>query len=275
MDEVTPLDPGSPRARFGAEMRRLREAAQLSQSSVAARLGCTQTQVSRLEGASRTPSKSDAERLDRLFKTAGGNAFTRLRERILAQPGGPIWFQSWVEEIEPTALVLRSWDPLLIPGLLQTEAYARHIFSQEPQTTSEEIETRVQNRIQRQQILDRDTPFSLLILIDAGVLRRKVGEAKVMYEQLGHLLEITQRTTVSVQIVSPECLTGLMGAFMIAELPNEQPDAVHLDSSDAGHVTTDRKSVTAIWKRYEMIRLWAYPEHMSLRMIEDVRQEWT
>lgn len=275
MDEVLPLDPGSPRVRFGAEMRRLREAAQLSQSAVARRLGCTQTQVSRLEGATRTPSKSDAEKLDQLFGTADGNAFTRLRQRILAQPGGPIWFQSWVEEIEPTALVLRSWDPLLIPGLLQTESYARHIFSQEPQTTSEEVEGRVQTRIQRQQILDRANPFSLLMLIDAGVLRRKVGTAEVMYEQLGHLLEISQRPTVSIQIVSPECLTGLMGAFMIAELPHEQPDAIHVDSSEAGHVTTDSDSVTAIWKRYETIRLWAYPEHMSLKMIEDVRQEWT
>lgn len=275
MEGAPPLDPGSPRVQFGAEMRRLREAAQLSQSSVASRLGCTQTQVSRLEGASRTPSKSDAEKLDRLFATADGNAFTRLRQRILAQPGGPIWFQSWVEEIEPTALVLRSWDPLLIPGLLQTESYARHIFSQEPQTTPEEVEGRVQTRIQRQQTLDRDTPFSLLMLIDAGVLRRKVGGAKVMHEQLGHLLEITQRSTISIQVVSPECLTGLMGAFMIAELPHGQPDAIHVDSSDEGHVTTDHDSVAAIWKRYETIRLWAYPEHMSLKMIEDVRQEWT
>ncbi|MFF5112749.1 helix-turn-helix domain-containing protein [Streptosporangium sp. NPDC000509] len=275
MDAAPSLDPGSPRVQFGAEMRRLREEAQLSQSSVASRLGCTQTQVSRLESASRTPSKSDAERLDRLFKTADGNAFTRLRQRILAQPGGPVWFQSWVEEIEPTALVLRSWDPLLIPGLLQTESYARHIFSQEPQTTSQEIEERVKNRIERQKILDRDIPFSLLILIDVGVLHRKVGGAKVMHEQLGHLLELTQRPTISIQVVSPECLTGLMGAFMIAELPHEKPDAVHLDSSDAGHVTTDRDSVTAIWKRYEKIRLWAYPESVSLKMIEEVRQEWT
>ncbi|MFF3444060.1 helix-turn-helix domain-containing protein [Streptosporangium sp. NPDC002721] len=275
MDEVLPLDPGSPRVRFGAEMRRLREAAQLSQSSVARRLGCTQTQVSRLEGATRTPSKSDAEKLDQLFGTADGNAFTRLRQRILAQPGGPIWFQSWVEEIEPTALVLRSWDPLLIPGLLQTESYARHLFSQAPQITSDEVEERVRARMQRQWILGRENPPLLLVLVDAGVLRRKVGGVEVMHEQLGHLLEITQSPTVSIQIVSPECLTGLMGAFTIAELPDGQPGALHAESSAEGQIMTDLDSVTSIWKRYEAIRLWAYPEHVSLKMIEKARRGWT
>jgi len=127
----------------------------------------------------------------------------------------------------------------------------------------------------RQQILSREDPPLLLVLVDAGVLRRKVGGADVMYEQLGHLLEIAQRPTISIQIVSPECLAGMMGAFTIAELPNGQPGAIHAESSAEGQIMTDLASVTATWKRYEAIRLWAYPEHMSLKMIEEVRQEWT
>ncbi|WP_440104371.1 helix-turn-helix domain-containing protein [Streptosporangium sp. H16] len=275
MDEVLPLDPGSPRLRFGAEMRRLREAAQLSQSSVARRLGCTQTQISRLESASRTPSKSDAEKLDQLFKTADGSAFTRLRQRILAQPGGPIWFQSWVEEIEPTALVLRSWDPLLVPGLLQTESYARHVLSQEPRMTSQEVEERIEARVQRRSILERDDPPLFLTLIDANVVRRPVGDSEVMRGQLDYLLEVGQNPAVSIQLVDQRCLPGLLGAFMIAELPDGQPDAIHADSSAEGHVSTDSSIVASIWNRYEAIRRWAYPDHMSLKMIEDVRQEWT
>ncbi|XVQ84730.1 helix-turn-helix domain-containing protein [Microbispora siamensis] len=275
MEVVPSLDPGSPRVRFGAELRRLREAAQLSQAAVAARLGCTQTQVSRLEKATRTPSKSDAERLDRLFGTPGGVSFTRLYQRIVTQPGGPVWFRSWVEEIEPAARILRSWDPLLIPGLLQTEAYARHLFSQAPQITLEEVEERVQARIQRKRILDRDSPPLILVLIDAGVLRRKVGGAAVMRDQLDHLLEITQMPTVYIQVVDPDCLAGLLGAFMIAELPDGQPDAVQVDSSAAGQVTTEDDTVSAIWRRYEAIRRWAYPEPVSIKMIEEARQAWT
>ncbi|MGW4425536.1 helix-turn-helix domain-containing protein [Streptosporangium sp. NPDC004631] len=268
-------DPGCPRVRFGAEMRRLREAAQLSQAAVAARLGCTQTQVSRLEIATRTPSRSDAERLDRLFGSTDKQYFVGLHRRVVSRPGGPGWFMSWVEEIEPTALVLRSWDPLLIPGLLQTESYAREVLRYEPRITSKELEERVQARMQRQQILDKEDAPSLLALIDAGVLRRPVGDSTVMRDQLDHLLEVVSLPTVSLQVVAPEQLPGLLGAFMIAKLPNGAPDIIHADSSAQGLISSDHDLVTSIWNRYEAIRLWAYPEHVSRRMIEEVKKEWT
>ncbi|WP_326828556.1 helix-turn-helix domain-containing protein [Streptosporangium sp. NBC_01810] len=261
--------------RFGAEMRRLRLAAQLSQTAVARRLGCTQTQISRLESASRTPSKSDAERLDLLYGTANGISFTGIREHIVAQPGGPTWFWNWAEEIEPRATVIRSWDPLLVPGLLQTEAYARQIFNLEPQTTPEEVEERVEARVRRQRILDRENPPRVVVLFDAGVLRRKVGGAEVMREQFDHLLEAARRPSVSIQIVDPECLPGLAGAFMIAELPDGQPATIHTDSPAKGYVTNDHELMTSIQERYEAIRLWAYPERVSLKMIEEARREWT
>lgn len=275
MNSVPSLDPDSPRVRFGAELRRLREAAELSQAAVAARLGCTQTQVSRLEKATRTPSRSDAERLDQLFGTANGVSFTKLHQRIIAQPGTPAWFRSWAEEIEPILLVLRSWDPLLIPGLLQTEAYARHIFSMEPRADPDEVEERVEARMQRRRILDRDKPPLVSILFDAGVLRRRVGGPEVMREQLDYILEAAAHPTVFIQVVDPGCLPGLAGPFMIAELPDGQPDVVSSDSPAQAQITSDYDIVTSIWERYEAIRLWAYPERVSLQMIEEARREWT
>jgi len=274
MSDEIPPDPGSPRARFGAEMRRLREAAQLSQAAVGRRLGCTQTQVSRLESAARTPSKSDAERLDVLFGTNGSTYFTDMRQHIVARHGGPVWFMSWTKEIEPFALVMRSWDPLLIPGLLQTESYAHQVLSQEPRMTPQQVDERVQARMQRRQLLDEDDSPMFLSLIDMGVLRRPVGSAEVMREQLGYLLEVTQRPNISIQLVDQRCLMGLLGAFMIAELPNGQPDTIHIDSPADGQISADPKVVSSIWSRYEAIRRWAYPDHMSLKMIEEVRQEW-
>jgi transcriptional regulator with XRE-family HTH domain len=267
--------PGSPHVRFGAEMRRLREAAQLSQAAVASRLGCTQTQVSRLEAATRTPSKSDAEQLDRLFGSDGSTHFTALRERITARTGGPTWFRGWVEEIEPAALVLRSWDPLLIPGLLQTESYARQLFSGGPRTTADDVEKNVEARMQRRRILDREHPPLVLVLIDAGVPRRRVGGPEVMREQLGYMLKLAQRPTVTIQIVDSDCSAGLAGAFMIAELPNGQPDTIHADSPVQGQITSDPEFVTSIRNRYEAIRAWAYPERVSLKMIDEARLEWT
>lgn len=275
MSAEEPLEPGSPRVRFGAEMRRLREAAQLSQAAIASRLGCTQTQVSRLEIAKRTPSKSDAEKLDQVFGLAHRQYFAALHRRIVSRLTVQGWYLDWVDEIEPTALVLRSWDPLLIPGLLQTESYARQIFAQEPRISAEEVEERVQARMQRQQILNKPDPPSLRTVIDAGVLRRPVGDRKVMRDQLEYLLEVARCPAVSIQVADSKCLTGLLGAFTIAELPGGEPDTILADSSAEGQVSADHDLVMSIWNRYEAIRLWTYPEHVSLQMIEEVKQEWT
>lgn len=274
MHVVPSLDPESPRVRFGAEMRRLREAAELSQAAVASRLGCTQTQVSRLEKATRTPSRSDAERLDLLFGASAGVSFTRLYQRIIAQPGSPAWFRDWAEEIEPTLLVLRSWDPLLIPGLLQTEAYARHIFSMEPRATPDQVEQRVEARMRRQRMLGRDHPPLISVLFDENVLHRRVGGPEVMREQLNRLLEAAAHPSVFIQVVDADCLPGLAGAFMIAELPDGQPDVISSDAPAQAQITADIEIVTSIWERYEAIRLWAYPERVSREMIEKARDTW-
>lgn len=273
MEGVLERDADSSRARFGAEMRRYRESAQLSQSAVAVRLGCTQTQVSRLEVAKRTPSRSDAEKLDQIFGLTDRQYFVGLYRRIVSRSGGPSWFMGWMDEVEPRATVLRSWDPLLIPGMLQTEAYARHVFLGGPQLTNEQVDERVRARMQRQQILDRVDPPLLLALIDSGVLRRQVGGPDVMREQLGHLLEAGCRPSVSIQVVDPRCLAGMLGAFMIAELP-DSPDVIHADSTTEGQISTDQTVVAAVWRRYEAIRLWTYPEHVSRTMIEEARQKW-
>ncbi|WP_372500224.1 Scr1 family TA system antitoxin-like transcriptional regulator [Sphaerisporangium perillae] len=87
-------------------------------------------------------------------------------------------------------------------------------------------------------------------------------------------VELADRPTISIQIVDPECLPGLLGAFMIAKLPNAEPDTVHVDSSAEGQITSEPGLVTSIRNRYEAIRLWAYPEHVSLKMIEEVKREW-
>jgi transcriptional regulator with XRE-family HTH domain len=243
-------------------MRRLREAANLSQASLAARLGCTQTQVSRLEKALRMPQPEHAEILDQLFGMADRGYFAGLYKRITTRSGGPSWFMSWLDEIELRATVLRSWDPLLVPGLLQTEAYARHLLTREPRVTPEVAEERVRTRLQRRLILDKADPPMLIILIDQGVLHRRIGGPEVMREQLEYLTEVAVRPNVTIQVVDPECVAGLIGAFMIAELPHGEPHAIHVDSAAEGLASSVSDLVASVWSRYESIRAWAYPEHL-------------
>ncbi|HEY9524856.1 MAG TPA: Scr1 family TA system antitoxin-like transcriptional regulator, partial [Thermopolyspora sp.] len=117
------LDPGaSPLALFGAELRRYREKAQLSQESMSKLLICSPGLVSHIECARRSPSLELAQKCDEIFGL--DETFTRLYNLLVRSPS-PQWFLRWQEEAEPRATVLRSWDPLLVPGLLQTEEYAR------------------------------------------------------------------------------------------------------------------------------------------------------
>ncbi|MFC6079559.1 helix-turn-helix domain-containing protein [Sphaerisporangium aureirubrum] len=283
MNTTPPPDPPptkpeipSPVARFGGEIRRLRESAGLSQDALATRLGCTQTQVSRLELGLRRPHRDHAEILDRVFGLSDKGYFALLYRRILSHPEGPRWWLDWPEEIEPRATVIRSWDPLLIPGLLQTESYARHLLIREPRVTPDEVERRTHARMQRRAVLDRHDPPLFVTLMDEGVLRRRIGAApEVMREQLTFLIEIATRTNVTIQVVDAECVSGLLGAFMIAQLPDGEPDTVYADSPAEGLLTSAPDVVSMLWSRYELIRAWAYPEHVSLQKIKDVMDQWT
>ncbi|GAA1271917.1 helix-turn-helix transcriptional regulator [Sphaerisporangium rubeum] len=274
-DSPSKREIATPVARFGAEMRRFRESLSLSQDALAARLGCTQTQVSRLEQGSRRPHRDHAVILDRVFGLSDKGYFAMLHRRILSHPEGPRWWLDWPEEIEPRAKVIRSWDPLLVPGVLQTEAYARCLLSREPQVDPDEVERRMHARLQRRAVLDRTSPPLFVTLMDEGVLHRRIGSPEVMREQLTFLMEVADRPNVTVQVVDPACVSGLLGAFMIAQLPNGEPDTIYADSPAEGLLTSESEVVSTLWSRYELIRAWAYPEHVSLQKIQDVMHQWT
>jgi hypothetical protein len=228
-----------------------------------------------LEVGSRSPSPGDAEKLDRLFDLVDRRHFFGLYQAIVqGAPTGPIWLLDWVREIEPRAVLLQAWDPLLVTGLLQTETYARTVFAAEPEITSQEVERRVAARMQRRDIFNREHPPTLLALLDEGVLRRRVGTPQVMREQLEFLYELAHWPNVTIQLVGPDALTGASGALMLAELPGAEPDAIQAESQADGRISTDPDVVTAIRRRYDAIRSRAYPKNVSLEMIREETSQW-
>lgn len=269
-------DQESPRTRFGMELRRFREQAGFSQAAIATRLRITQTHVSRLETGARTPQLSQAETLDHVFGLTERRYFVRLREQITERSSGPGWYLRWVEEVEPEAVVLRTWDPLLIPGLLQTPAYARCLFGAAPDAAPDEVESRVQARMRRKVILDRDRPPAIWIMIDEWVLRRPVGDETVMRDQLDYVLDIAQRHNVNIQLVPGDapCLAGLSSGFALAQSP-DRTTIVSIESAGRGEVSGDRELVAKIWSYYDKIRSEACPAAISLRMIKEARDLWT
>ena len=250
----------------------MRREAGLSQARLGTRLGVSSSLVGHIEVGTRTPQSDFAARCDEVFDS--DDFFVRLCRNI-STPAGPRWFLRWSDEIEPRAQVLRSWDPLLIPGLLQTEDYARAVFRGGLATSEREVEDQVRARMARQVILGRDNPPVLWVLMDEWVLRRPIGGRKVMCEQLDHLLATADHQNIKVQLVphDTQCTVGLMSSFTIAELP-DVPTSVIVDSAAQAEASSEHHLVNIVWGIYDMIRAEAYRPSQSLELIKEARGQW-
>ncbi|MFG2076713.1 Helix-turn-helix domain-containing protein [Nonomuraea maritima] len=260
----------SPRARFAADLAEQRRSARLTQAALAARVNCHESLVSHIETGRRAPTLDFAQGADKAFGLDGH--FVDLFRRISQSPALG-WFARWVEEIEPQAVILQSWDPLLIPGLLQTAEYAHAIFS--AGASPELVEERVQARIRRIGIFDGPQAPTFLALIDEGVLHRPIGGVDVLAKQLSYLLEISYHPRITVQLVptTAGCAAGMMSAFAFARL-RDGSEVVSADSVLSGQVTGDHEAVVVLKQRYDTIRAHAQPKSESQQTIENAVRKW-
>jgi len=259
---------------FGAELRRWRMAAGLSQDQLGQHIGYSGAQVGKVETGERAPSPDFAAGCDRALPDAGG-LFGRIYELARRWDGGyPSWFAEWVEA-ERRATSLCTWEPLLVPGLMQTADYARALFEAWRSGSEDELDQLVSARMERQAILERPGPPSLWVILDEGVLRRRIGSGKIMHDQLAHLAEMSKRPKVTIQVIPAEigAHVGLLGAFAIAASAGGAGRTVYLESPDQGR-TTDTPSVVAqVSDTFDALRAEALPRGASLDLIGKVAEE--
>lgn len=164
-------------------------------------------------------------------------------------------------ELEKRASVLRTYEPLIWPGLLQTEKYAYAVntawmavdSSRDPARDSAE-------RVKRQTVFDRTPPPSFGAVVDESVLHRPVGTPEVMRDQLEHVLAMSERMRVSVQLLPMDLgnHVGLLGAFMTAAFSDGTPDMVYLETaSGRGEITRDSDTFTRMVGIYDALRDYA------------------
>jgi Helix-turn-helix. len=267
------LDPdASPLHLFGFELRRYRTEAGLTQEQLGRKIQYTKSFVGMVENATRNPKRDFAVRCDEALGLNGPLA--RLWDNANRnQP--PAWFRPWLE-LEQSAAALRTWQPLIVPGLLQTEDYARAIISGAPGATPEQIEQRLASRLTRQGILTRDKPPMMTAILDEGVLNRPIGSPAVTRAQMEHLVELAETVYVTIQVVpySVYSTSGLLGGFIIAHVPGS-PDAVYLESAGTAHVTDQPDEVASVTIRYDAIRAEAHPRKVSLELIKETLKQWT
>ena len=258
---------------FVGELRRGRAAQGLSQDQLADKITYSSSLVAKVESCRRIPSLDFARRCDEVLGTDG--LLTRLHA-LVAGDAYPSWFRPYVE-MEKTAISLRTWEPVLVPGLLQTEDYARAILrAARPRDTDAAIDELVTARLARQAILTRDDPPDLWVVIDEGVLRRPVGEPGVMVAQLDKLLIAGREPWLTVQVMplAAGAHPGLLGPFVIAGFA-AVPDVVYLDNALAGQVIERREDVRYVGVLYDTLRAEALPPRASADLITEVVREWT
>ncbi|MER7168158.1 helix-turn-helix domain-containing protein [Micromonospora sp. NPDC000207] len=170
----------------------------------------------------------------------------------------PVWFRTWAD-IEREAVGLRCFQATVIPGLLQTEAYARAVLTSGP--LAAKAEALVESRMRRAAaVFDKDEPPLTVFVIDEAALRR--GPREVMEEQLDHLVEMAQRPSVMVHVLplTAGLHPGQAGPFIIATMPDGE-DVGYLDDQAAGRVTDETAALWAVW---DTVRSVALPRDQSI-----------
>ncbi|MFE7873412.1 DUF5753 domain-containing protein [Micromonospora humida] len=187
----------------------------------------------------------------------------------------PAWFRSWVD-IEREAVALRGFELAWVPGLLQTEAYARATLALAT-PTPEEVDELVTARMQRQAILHRPEPPLVVAVLDEAVVRRRAGrDGKLMREQCEHLAACAELPCVQVHVVPLDTpiYLGMGGPFVLAELPDGARMA-HQDGPASAHVTDDAAEIASLERRWARIVGEALPRSQSLDLIRKAVAAWT
>jgi DNA-binding XRE family transcriptional regulator len=267
----------SPLRVFGAELRYYRTRAGLSQEQLGERLHFSGDLIGKIENGQRTPTEQFAAACDALPELATGGALTRLRThlgealKLRAYPG---WFQNWPDK-EASATTLRSFELAFVPGLLQTEDYARTMLQARVMLTSDELDELVAARMARQVVLTRDRPPMLWAMIDEGVLRRPVANPRIMRDQLGALAAAADQPNVVLQVVplAAGAYDGLMGPFVLADF-DDGPPAAFLETAIGGQVIEDSDGLRAVTIAWDTIRAEALPRAVSRALVEEVAATW-
>ena len=263
-----------PRAFLGTRLRRGRVAAGFSsQEALAGKLGFDRSVVSKAETGERPPTDDvlaawcEVCQLDE-------ELFTGL-VKLARSSDGPVppWFADWIDEVEPKAHTLRIWQPVIIPGLLQTAEYARALFLATG-VDEDRAEDLVTARMGRQAILDRGEPPTLWAVLDEAVLRRRVGSEEIMYGSLTRLAELAKRPHIAMQIVPAVsgANAGCVGALTIASVDGT-PDALLTEAVE--DVTSESRSLLRkAFAIFDRVRYEALPRAASLELLMEVAEQW-
>ncbi|MFD7224129.1 helix-turn-helix transcriptional regulator [Streptomyces sp. NPDC059892] len=266
--------PVSGAAYFGTEVREWRLGKGLSQREVGAPARYGQQYVAKVEAGDRMASPEFAAGCDQVFGTPG--MFARLRDRCAEKGGYPDWFEPYML-LEQQASAALTFSNGLIAGLLQTEAYAHALFRKwRPTDPLDVTAAKVARRLKRREVLEREDPPLVWVILDESCLRRTIGSPAVMAEQLAHLIKEAESPRFTIQVLpfSSGAMSWHLG-FTLLKFTDDEPDMLYQETLGAGHVTDSRKVVANASLIYDRMRADALSPAASLDKLREVMEDWT
>lgn len=267
------LDPSSsPRALLGAELRHARERKGLSQEALGLKLFVSGTFVGQLEAGTRRLRRDMARLIDEVL---GTNGFFERNCAAATKSRYPEHFAE-AAEAEARATAIREYTSMLIPGLLQSPAYARAVCrAYQPTAPEGEIDKLVADRMDRARILDDPTKPMLWTVIDEAALRRVTGSREVMAEALRHIAELARQNRVMVQVLPFDAGAhpGMQGCVKLMDF-DDAPPQVYLEGIATGRLDDDPTTVAQYRLYYELLTASALSPQKSLALVEAMAQDY-
>ncbi|HJZ03411.1 MAG TPA: helix-turn-helix transcriptional regulator [Streptosporangiaceae bacterium] len=288
-----PASPTVRRRRLAAELRRLRERAGLTGDDVAKRVKWSASKISRIETSQTAPSVPDMRKLLTLYDIEG-----RYAEELLAlakEAAGKGWWETYSPTLPPEyagligmeaeAKSALSWAAQIVPGLFQTEDYAREVTNGyleriDPVPPSE-TRRRVEVRLARQQVLTRDNPLNLRAVLDQSVLYRRFGNRDVMKSQMEKLLELSEeRDNITLHILPLDGRHPIgTGAFLLFQFGDvhhvTHEDVVYIETLTGGRYVEEEEEVYRYRRSFDRLSELALDQVKSRQMLMDARDKWT
>jgi transcriptional regulator with XRE-family HTH domain len=248
----------------------LREHAGLSREEFGELVRFSKHTVASVELGRRMPDPTFVARAEEALGMSG--VLQKAAGRLERQPGLAAWFRRWAQ-LEQVAITLYTYECRMVPGLLQTEAYARQLFIDElPPLGDEQVEAQWAARAERQRLLQQRPNTAFSFIVEEHVFLRRTGGAQVTRDLIHHVLTVAQLRNVEIQIMPlrQESHAGLHGPLQLLETP-ENHWFSYLEGQQSGQLISDRKVVSVLQRRYARMRAQALSLSDSVSLLQRLR----
>ncbi|MEU3407464.1 helix-turn-helix transcriptional regulator [Streptomyces sp. NPDC006670] len=255
---------------YGDWLKAQRKSAGLTQQQLADEALMTRTHIAHIEAGRRTPSREDAVRLDRALGTGDVlSSFLPQQDVAVADYFEP------ARQLEQQATEIREYALSFVPGILQTESYARAVLGTSvPPRSDEERDKDVVTRLERAKILEAPVTPAVWALIDEVVLRRPLGGHQVMVEQIQHIVDLTERGRIRTHIIPIDLgLYPLLQGMLTLMWFEDQPPAAYSEGLSVGKVHDSPARVQRLQAAYAQAMGDALPQRESLAFMRAIRKE--